>query len=637
MPIKTSLTKYPHLLREWHPTKNKGLSPEKITHGSKKNVWWQCNKADDHEWQAQVSNRTKTKNPSGCPFCLGRKASKANNLVVHHPELIEEWHPTKNGIQKPQNFTRSSHSVIWWRCKTNNQHVWESSINRRTSMKTGCPYCANKRVNKTNSLGTVAPEIASQWHPTLNADATPDQYTPGSHKSIWWLCKLGHRWKTTIKSRTSKTSPTGCPFCSTQTSRPEIRLFCELNWIFPDAIWRHKIDKTEVDVFIPSLRVAVEYDGSYFHQDKIDRDKAKNDKLKTKGIFVIRLRERPLTVISSLDTVTESEGIKKNDLNNLLLKIPHKNEELLSLFRDYQEKSNFQSEQAYKQMLSQLPYPPIESSLAGTHKELIKEWDSERNTPLVPESFSYGSHYDAWWICRKGHSYQAQIQSRTAGSGCPICSKRIVTQENNLSITHPKLAMEWHPENKRPPSEFTSGNDYKAKWRCSKNPSHEWQTSIRVRTRSKKPTGCPYCAGRLADKENNLLAKYPEIAREWHYKKNNDLAPDTVTPRSDQKVWWICLKHKRPHEWEAQVKHRTGKGSGCPICSKLKVAKSHKIKIQQIDVNGHVVRSWDSVRECADTLTFEVEVRRDSIERGIAKVCRKERNSYKKMMFQYVS
>lgn len=635
--MKKHLTEYPDLLKEWHPTKNSGLNLAKITHGSKKKVWWKCNGGDDHEWEAQIYNRTKLKNPSGCPFCSGRVASKTNNFATNLPQIAAEWHRTKNGNLRPENFTQSSHVEIWWQCKSHSSHAWKTSINRRTSMKTGCPYCSNKRVNKTNSLATVAPEIASQWHPTLNADATPDQYTSGSHKSIWWLCKLGHRWQTTIKSRTSKTRPTGCPFCSTQTSRPEIRLFCELNWIFPDAIWRHKIEKTEVDVFIPSLRVAIEYDGSHFHRDKIDRDKAKNDRLKTKGIFVVRLRERPLAVISSLDTVTESEGIKKNDLNNLLLKIPHKNEKLLSLFRDYQEKPNFQSEPAYKKMLSQLPYPPIESSLAGTHKELVKEWDFKRNTPLVPEAFSYGSHYDAWWICAKGHSYQAQIQSRATGGGCPICSKRIVTQENNLAITHPKLAMEWHPENILLPSEFTSGNDYKAKWRCSKNPSHEWQTTIRARTRSKKPTGCPYCTGRLADKENNLLAKYPEIAREWHYKKNNDLAPDTVTPRSDRKVWWICSKHKPPHQWEAQVKHRTGKGSGCPICGKLQVAKFHKIKIQQIDANGHVIRSWDSVRECADTLTLEVEVRRDSIERGVAKVCRKERNSYKKMMFRYAS
>ena len=32
----------PELAAEWHPTKNGGLTPEMVTYGSEKNVWWKC-------------------------------------------------------------------------------------------------------------------------------------------------------------------------------------------------------------------------------------------------------------------------------------------------------------------------------------------------------------------------------------------------------------------------------------------------------------------------------------------------------------------------------------------------------------------------------------------------------------------
>ena len=42
-----------------------------------------------------------------------------------------------------------------------------------------------------------------------------------------------------------------------------------------NVTWRHKIDGVEVDVFLKSHNVAVEFDGYYWHQDKIEKDKSK--------------------------------------------------------------------------------------------------------------------------------------------------------------------------------------------------------------------------------------------------------------------------------------------------------------------------------------------------------------------------
>jgi hypothetical protein len=51
-----------------------------------------------------------------CPYCLNKKASKENNLKFLFPKIAEEWHPTKNGNLKPENFVKGSGKKVWWKC-----------------------------------------------------------------------------------------------------------------------------------------------------------------------------------------------------------------------------------------------------------------------------------------------------------------------------------------------------------------------------------------------------------------------------------------------------------------------------------------------------------------------------------------
>ena len=72
--MRTTLSEYctghdrPALLAEWDGEKNAPLTPENITYGSKRRVWWKCDRG--HEWQAMVYTRTGAE--SGCPYCAGK-------------------------------------------------------------------------------------------------------------------------------------------------------------------------------------------------------------------------------------------------------------------------------------------------------------------------------------------------------------------------------------------------------------------------------------------------------------------------------------------------------------------------------------------------------------------------------------
>ena len=58
-------------------------------------------------------------------------------LSVTHPELVPEWHPTKNGALLPEQFTFGSNKKVWWQCK--NGHEWEAE--QKSNYYVICPMC----------------------------------------------------------------------------------------------------------------------------------------------------------------------------------------------------------------------------------------------------------------------------------------------------------------------------------------------------------------------------------------------------------------------------------------------------------------------------------------------------------------
>ncbi|MGD0678370.1 MAG: zinc-ribbon domain-containing protein [Polyangiaceae bacterium] len=131
----------PGVAAEWHPTKNKGLTPHDVVEGSGRRVWWQCGRHPDHEWQALVYNRTLRR--SGCPFCAGRKASGTHSLATAYPAIAREWHPVRNGDVTPASVTPRARRTAWWLCPKG--HEWPAPVATRTRRGTVCPACSGAR------------------------------------------------------------------------------------------------------------------------------------------------------------------------------------------------------------------------------------------------------------------------------------------------------------------------------------------------------------------------------------------------------------------------------------------------------------------------------------------------------------
>lgn len=193
----------PHLVSEWSE-KNFPLTPDTVTFGSNKTVWWKG--ACGHEWQTSIKARSAGEQ---CPICSGARVLRGyNDFESKFPELAKEWSP-KNEPLRPSMITAATHRKVIWRCKLG--HEWTASVKSRTVNGTGCPYCSHNFVLPGfNDLASRFPEIAAEWS-ERNLPLTPDQVTAFKNIKVWWKCHLGHEWNTLISTRAGGSQ---CPYCS---------------------------------------------------------------------------------------------------------------------------------------------------------------------------------------------------------------------------------------------------------------------------------------------------------------------------------------------------------------------------------------------------------------------------------------
>jgi superfamily II DNA or RNA helicase len=218
----TSLgTKFPDVAATWHPTKNGDLTPFKISPKSGKKYWWRCESG--HEWISTAANRT---GGNGCPKCSGRQVSDKNSFASMFPALLQEWDWDLNGDLDPRTLTKATPKKVWWRCKVDTTHKWEASIASRTRLNNGCPLCSGHEVSAKNSLESLNPKVASEWHPTLNGALTPDKVAAGSHRLVWWQCSNSpdHVWQAAIVNR-ARENGSGCHRCNFGWTLQAIRGF----------------------------------------------------------------------------------------------------------------------------------------------------------------------------------------------------------------------------------------------------------------------------------------------------------------------------------------------------------------------------------------------------------------------------
>ena len=612
----------PDLAAQWHPTRNDGLTPHDVTGKSTFRAWW----ADGtgHIWQESVAARYR--NPADA-LPKGVLIIGLNDLATKHPELVAEWNSAQNGALQPQDITAGSNRKVWWICRRGHEwqaSVASRSAGRgcphcRQERSTSFPEQAIFFY-----LKKLYPNAENRYYPEKYLEL--DIYLPDIKIGVEYDGAYYHeseRKQKIDRRKDVRTAALGIQLLrvvETEGALPpdsENRIYCDPHCL-EDTI--HRVirficaqtgDSPDVSVDLKRNETAILE--QYIKQEKENSVAAKatpellrewhpdkNGKLKPEyipygsskklwwlcGTCGHAWQATAFNRINGSGCPVCTGNTVAHGINDLCTTHPDIIKQWHTA-RNGKKRPDQYSAGSGEKVWWKCPVCAYEweasianvtrgrgcprcmgkvvksdTSLSACAPQLAREWHPQKNGALTPDTIHARSDTKVWWLCERGHEWQATVSSRFRGNKCPFCgNKRLLQGYNDFATTHPDLAVEWDCEkNEKQPSEVFAGTNEKVWWLCPKQ--HSYRASVVNRTRG---VGCPFCAGkRPIPGENDLAAKYPELAAQWHPSKNGSLSPDNVTPGSSRNVWWQCAVCG--HEWQARIWSRVA-GRGCPKCA----------------------------------------------------------------------
>ena len=343
------------------------------------------------------------------------------------------------------------------------------------------------------ALAIARPDLADEWHPTKNGRLTPFNVTVGTSRKVWWRhwhkeSGAWHEWPASVASRARQGN--GCPYCANMKT---LAGFNDLATVRPGlaAEWHptRNGDLTPSEVRAVSGKKAW---WRHWHEEG--------------GTWHEWLAEVAARTLDDRGCPYCS------------------GRRVLAGFND----------------------------LATTLPDLAAEWHPTKNGDLKPSDVMAGSMTKAWWLCHEGHEWQTAVLDRAkSGTGCPVCSNRLVIAGfNDLATTRPDLAAEWHPTKNGDlkPCDVVAGSTKRVWWKCSVD-GHEWSRPVFQRTRKEGLTGCPVCGNR---RRGRAQAK-PVVCVETGERYDSLTSAGRAMGGKDGKRVWACLngnaKTAYGHHW----------------------------------------------------------------------------------------
>ncbi len=484
-------------VQQWHPTKNINYSIDKISSGSREDIWWVCSDFSDHEWQATPLARIAQR--QGCPICLNRTILTGFNDFAHmQPELMKQWHPTLNTLN-PEEIAPSASKEAYWICPVGEDHVWAAKVNSRVSGGNNCPYCANRKILVGfNDLGSSSHEkIIKEWHPTKN-EKTVTEVSVASNQKVWWLCENNHEWSAIIANRTTKGS--GCPDCRKLNKIPSKKETVDNSKLSTE--WHPDNIRMASEVSVGS-----NYDALW----KCSKDSRHvwnatvSNRMRGSGCLVCSDRK----IISGVNDLASIEEFSylvdqwhpDNELSPSQVALG--NDVLIKWIcsENHIWKANLYNRtkklQNCPECLGRTVWTESKKSISD-YPELEKQL--HRSNKLKSIQIPFRSSKIITWVCPKNdkHIWNAPPASRSLdGSDCPVCAGRVIIEGVNdfaSNTTWNFLLEEWHVDNIVKPTEISYSSATVIQWACKKDSTHKWSTPLSSRTHAKAPSGCPRCA-----------------------------------------------------------------------------------------------------------------------------------------------
>lgn len=365
---------------------------------------------------------------------------------------------------------------------------------------------ATENPSQANTLALSEPELAKEWHPTLNGELTPMDVSRRNGKKVWWKCHQGHDWEAIVAHRTAGS---GCPYCSGRMASPTNNLLA-VNPTVAKEWHPTRNDGLRPNEVTPNSGKKVwwicheghEWEAAISHRNKGSGcPYCSGHKPSKQHNFATAYPQ-----VAALWHPEKNAGIPSPEELS-----PRSTQ--IAWWRCL-EGHEWESSIANAAISKKCPVCSNRridksNSLAALNPRIASEWDNEKNLPLTPQSIGIGSGRKVWWRCHKGHEWQSTVVQRTANdTNCPMCKGIVASDEYNFALLYPNESKQWHPTKNGDlkPEDVTPNSGKIVWWLCPKG--HETKAAVSSRT---KGHGCNKCVRKTSSPEIRIFAELSSI------------------------------------------------------------------------------------------------------------------------------
>lgn len=381
--------------------------------------------ARGHRFNQTLQQLRKVKKAVGCRVCANKQAVLGfNSLADTHPHLLRFWHTSKNGDMRPENVVAGSDTEVMWICDEG--HEYPMLVLEKSRRNAGCSVCSNHRVDpRVNAFSVTHPAAAATWHPDRNGDLTPDDFTSGSSREMWWRCEeAGHDFPMTIYYRCRGDK---CQVCLRKRAHPTT----SFAFTHPRAASRwHPTRNGSVlasDVLFGTKKkywFLCEEKGHHYEAPVITQSRGAACNICTGRVVDEQNCMRTTHPELTRDFHPSANGPMTPD--NTFASTYKTITWLCEKGHDWPATGHNRASQG-----TGCPYCANFScwtgwnDMATTRPDLVADWDWDSNGDLDPTTIMAGTGRKVAWKCATcDHRWPARGNDRVRGSGCPECARK---------------------------------------------------------------------------------------------------------------------------------------------------------------------------------------------------------------------
>ncbi|WP_285769118.1 zinc-ribbon domain-containing protein [Peribacillus sp. SI8-4] len=575
----------PYIAAEWNYKRNGDLTPNDVTNGSSKKVWWTCKYG--HEWQASISPRTKR--GVGCPECFKRtNTSFSEQCILYYlqkifPNIKNRKKIKINGkIYEADIYIKDLNIAIEYDGGRAHKNKFDKDLKKRMSFQKVGIRIINVREGELPSLTeNHQNELIIEEGRRIN-----DKNRTQMIKKLMGLLNVNYSFEIDVeKDRVHILEMYHLVRAKNNILQksPEIA-----------AQWHPTKNGTLKPEYFPSgSHEKVWWLGKCGHEwQAVIRSRTKKD-----GYGCPYCRNLYANETNSLESLNP-EMLKfwdfdKNNADEIYPSgiVPSSPKEAWwKCSKGHSFKSGIRVRLASRH--EGCPYcigrkVSKENSLGTKRPWALQYWDFEKNNKN-PYEFTAKSESDVFWRCKKcNHTWQEQIHNieRRKSFKCPSCEIKDIQPRipcdghpDKLLTDYPIFFKEWHFEKNKDLNINTilCGSKESAWWKC--NEGHEWYKEINRRTKRFKD--CPRCYSKTIIK--NPILRNKKLMRYWDF-ESNVYAPSDIGIYSTLRLHWKCEKN---HRWIQSPDTLVS----CPECSEINLRHKNKKLLHQ---HAEIFQEWD--------------------------------------------